>query len=406
MTVPAQVLAIRATEAEATRLITVLPKDSLEQGVPLALEMRFAPAADISFRTIAGHNVLFNEADQKLLEVNDTAAYIWCAIADGLGYETILHELVSHGLASGTAKGYLDAAFEQWTSLGFVKPVSEPVFGTLVDKAGFHQDIQVAGTSIRIRYATSLAPTVAPIFEHLEIRDVTPDTVLDVVERNGQIDLFRNGDWLFCCSHEEIATTLKGHLMDEVLEGAAYELALHAATLVRSERALLVCGHPGAGKTTLTLALVEAGFGFAGDDLALLNSQGLVTGVPFAPAVKAGAWNLVAAFRPDIRDMKIFRRPDRRRVRYPAPRSLVSAAAYPVDWLVLLDRHPDAEAALTPVDPVSAIRWMLKESYAQSRKLSTAGFKAVSDAIERASYYRLTYSRLEDAVELLDRICR
>ena len=73
-----------------------------------------------------------------------------------------------------------------------------------------------------------------------------------------------------------------------MLERGTYELVFDAAALVRNGRMLLVSGHPGAGKTTLTLALVDAGFGFAGDDLALLNSEGRVTGVPFAPAIKAG----------------------------------------------------------------------------------------------------------------------
>lgn len=383
-----------------------MPDNTLEQDRSLAFQPRFAPAAEISFCTIAGHNVLFNKTDQTLFEINDIAAYIWCAVADGLGYEAILHELASQGLTPETAKAYIETAFQQWTSLGFMKAVAEPVADIHSDKAGLHQDIHVAGTSIRIRYATSLAPIVAPIFEHLEIRGLAPDAVLDVVEREGQIDLLRNGRWLFSCAHEEIATILKGQLLDEVLEGATYELALHAASLLRSDRMLLVCGRPGAGKTTLTLALIEAGFGFAGDDLALLNAQGHVTGVPFAPAVKAGAWKLVGAYRPDIRDFPIFRRPDRRRVRYPAPRGLVPALAYPVGWIVLLDRRPDAAAALTPVDPVSAMRWMLQEAYTQSRQLTTAGLEAIGRAIDHGRYYRLTYSRLEDAVDLLERTCR
>jgi hypothetical protein len=84
----------------------------------------------------------------------------------------------------------------------------------------------------------------------------------------------------------------------------------------------------------------------------------------------------------------------------------VTTTPYPVGWLVLLDRRPGATAALTPVDPVSAVGWMLQESYTRSRKLTTAGFKAVGHAVDRADYYRLTYSDLEDAVELLYRTCR
>jgi hypothetical protein len=341
-----------------------------------------------------------------LVEINDTAAYIWRSIETGLERDPIVSEMVEQGAPLETAESYFDAAVLEWTRLGFMKPSPQSASCILSDQAPLCQDIWVAGVSIRIRYATDLAPVVAPIFEHLEIQGTEPNIALDVVERGTQVDLLRNGSWLLSCCHEEAATILKGQLLNEVLEGAVYELALHTAALVRNGRMLLVSGHPGAGKTTLTLALEDAGFGFAGDDLALLNSQGRVTGVPFAPAVKAGAWKLVATYRPDLRSVPVFRRSDRKRVRYPAPRRLVTALAYPVGWLVLLDRRRGATAALTPVDPISAVHWVLQESYAQGRQLTTAGFKALGNVLVRAKYYRLTYSRLEDAVEILDRNCR
>lgn len=49
---------------------------------------------------------------------------------------------------------------------------------------------------------------------------------------------------------------------------------LHAAGLARGERALLITGASGAGKTTLTLALLRAGYGFLADDTVLLSARG------------------------------------------------------------------------------------------------------------------------------------
>ncbi len=376
---------------------------------PMGAELaagRLSISTKVSFATIAGRNVLFDETDQKLFEINDTAAYIWCAVADGLAQKAILQELRDQGLAPETAQAYVETAVHEWIGLGFMRPAPASAGAFLPDQPLVCQDIQVAGTAVRIRYATGLACAVAPVFDHLEVQGIAPDLVLELVERGEQVDLFRNDDWLFSCSHEELATLLKGQLLEEVLGAGIYELALHAASLVRTGRMLLLCGRPGAGKTTLTLALLDAGFGFAGDDLALLDAQGHVSGVPFAPAVKEGAWDLVAAYRPDIYDTAVFCRPDRQRVRYPAPRGLVPASPYPVGWLVLLDRHPEAAATLAPVDPITAVSWTLAEGYAQGRRLTTTGFRAVGRAVDRAEYFRLTYSRLEDAVELLQRACR
>jgi hypothetical protein len=50
--------------------------------------------------------------------------------------------------------------------------------------------------------------------------------------------------------------------------------SLHAAGVARQGRALLVVGTSGAGKTTLSLALVRAGFDFLSDDMLFLDPDG------------------------------------------------------------------------------------------------------------------------------------
>jgi hypothetical protein len=244
------------------------------------------------------------------------------------------------------------------------------------------------------------------VFAHLDAAGDRPDVMLDVVGDGKRFHLFRDGARLSSCCGEEIATVVKAQILDEVLERGTYALALHAAALVRDGRMLLLCGHPGAGKTTLALALAQAGFRFAGDDLALLDSEGQVTGIPFSPAVKAGAWKLVAGYRPDILDAPIFRRPDGMRLRYPPPLGLAPAGPHPVGWLVLLDRRPGSNVALVPFDLPNAVRWILQDAYTRDRRLATAGFKALGRSLAGAGYYRLTYAGLDDAVQSLERICR
>ena len=153
------------------------------------------------------------------------------------------------------------------------------------------QVVAVRGLRVRIVYPAALAFPAMTVFRHLEVRrERAADILLEIVERGGRVHLFRNSDWIQSCSPDELATALKGQLLTEALEHGAYELALHAASLLSNDRMLLLCGNPGAGKTTLTLALVHAGFGFAADDVTLLDSRGRGIGLPFAPAVKAGAW--------------------------------------------------------------------------------------------------------------------
>lgn len=71
-------------------------------------------------------------------------------------------------------------------------------------------------------------------------------------------------------------------------------VALHAAAVAREGSALLLPGPPGAGKTTLTLELLERGWTYLSDDLAPISvSSGMVHPVPKPLHVKdAASWDL------------------------------------------------------------------------------------------------------------------
>ena len=72
---------------------------------------------------------------------------------------------------------------------------------------------------------------------------------------------------------------------------------LHGAVLVREEQALLLLGDAWAGKTTMALALVERGWRYYSDDLAVIGvDDGLVRPIPKPPGVKAYPWRTMRHF--------------------------------------------------------------------------------------------------------------
>ncbi|CDX14010.1 HPr kinase [Mesorhizobium sp. ORS 3324] len=351
---------------------------------------------------VGGQNILFGSSGQAIFAINDTAADIWRSLEEGMPPEAISFEIARGGIDRHEADRYVEAALDDWERLGLIRPrgpLSAPW-------AHVSQMVAIAGLHIRIVYPAACAFPAATVFRHLEVQREAADVVFHLAEHRGRIHLFRAGDWVQSCSPDELPVMLKGHLLTEVLEHGAYELAVHAAALLAGARVALVCGNPGAGKTTLTMALVHAGFGFAADDVTLLDSNGRCVGLPFAPAVKAGAWPLLAEYCPDLHAVPIFRRPDRRRVRFAVPRAFAPHSPQSVGSVILLRRGHDAKACLEPVDPASALRGLLNGAFAPGRELTGTAFNTLAKVIGSAQAYCLNYSSLDDAVELIAKACR
>jgi len=353
---------------------------------------------------IRDHNILFSPSRQALFAINDTGADIWRSLEDGLSPEAIWSEISSRGIDRCQAVRYVEAAVRDWERLGLIH--LSPDWCSTSSCGRVCQVVAVPGSVVRIVYPASHAFPAATIFRHLEVRGPDADVVVELVEHGGRVHLFRHRQWILSCSSDELATELKGQLLALVLERGTYELAVHAAALLRDHRILLLCGSPGAGKTTLALGLVHAGLGFAGDDVTLLDSLGHGVGIPFAPAVKAGAWPILAEYYPDLNAAPVGRRPDHRRVRYLIPKEFVSPSPRTVGWIVLLRRRANASAVLAPVDPVDAVRGLLKGSFALGGELTDTAFDVLTGVIASADVYCLTYSTLEDAIALLQKACR
>lgn len=353
---------------------------------------------------IRNQNILFSPSRQALFALNDIGGDIWRSLENGMSPEAISSEIASRGVDRQQAVEHVDAAVRQWECQGLIQ--LSPNWFSTSSRGHVSQVVAVAGCHVRIVYPAAHAFPAATVFRHLEVPEAVADVVLKLVEHGDRIHLFRCGHWVLSCSPDELAVALKGQLLTEVLERGAYELAVHAAALIRDNRILLLCGSPGAGKTTLTLGLLHAGFGFAGDDVTLLDSLGHGVGIPFAPAVKAGAWSILANYCPDLDAAPVCRRPDRRRVRFLVPKELASSAPRKVGWVVLLRRRANASAVLTPVDPVDALRGLLNGSFALSGELTGTAFDVVTKLIESTNVYSLAYSRLEDAIPIIQEACR
>ncbi|HEV7317724.1 MAG TPA: serine kinase [Ensifer sp.] len=265
------------------------------------------------------------------------------------------------------------------------------------------QVLDLAGTAVSIAYHDrSLAELVLPVFEHLGVAERQPSIVYEVAAFGRGACISRNRSRGMTVAVNEIAPTLKAMLTDDVLAGLRRQVALHAALLVKNGQGLLICGAPGAGKTTLALALLSAGFACGGDDIALLGEDGLVRGVPFAAALKPGSWGLIDAMGETIAAAPIHRRLDKKRVRYlaslHAPKEAVALRS-----IVLLRRRKKGAVSMSAVEPAQVLSELLSGAFTPARRLDRAQFETLLGAVRSARIIEFSYSQLDEAVEALSR---
>ncbi|MGK9168509.1 hypothetical protein KXR53_19505 [Inquilinus limosus] len=378
-----------------------------------AIPANFITAEGTGFAVMDGRKLVFSEARQEIYELNDMAAYIWCRLGEGHLPAAVVGGLVDLGVPPGAAGSYVREILSEWRRLGLVIPAGGEAAGPIASRStDRRQLIRIAGLLIEIHHASdALARLAAPAFAHLHAggSDTNGRSVVSLsLSTEAAGDRFRlraGGREIGISDLDGILPALKAQLTDDVLAHADYSIAIHAASLACRRRMLLLCGEPGAGKTTLAVALAHRGFGYAGDDIALLTPTGRVMGVPFAASVKSGAWPLVSGIRPDLEDLRIFRRSDDQYVRYLPPAAPPVTEPLRLGWVVLLRRRSHGPAALTHLDRIEAIRAILAEATAPGRRLSAPAFGLLAEAMAGAECLVLSYADLDDAVHELRQTC-
>jgi hypothetical protein len=357
------------------------------------------PVAGASFALLDDRPVLFSEAIQKIYELNQMAAYIWCSLLDRKPAEAICQDLTKFGLDRAAAQDCVRQALQNWLKLGLIE-----VDWKLDETQAFAARVGKLAVNIRTS-SERLTQLLKPLFGQCsEVSDSIEDT-FEIVELDRQVHIFHNRACIARCAINELVPTLKAHITEQVTLKSSPDIALHSACLLSGGRGLLVSGPPGAGKTTLAVHLMEAGFAYAADDIVLIAPDGRATGVLFAPALKQGAWTMIEKLRPDLGESAVHSRPDGKRVRYLNAPSSTGDGSVPVGWIIFIKRAPNIRAKLAPLGQLETIRRLIDGSYTPDGKLSHQAFHAMKRTVADAKSFELRYSDAAEARDAIVELC-
>jgi HprK-related kinase A len=184
-------------------------------------------------------------------------------------------------------------------------------------------------------------------------------------------------------------------------------LIIHAAVVEKNGRAAILPAPSGSGKSTLCAALVCRGWRLLSDELALVStSAGMLAPLPRPVSLKNASIELIRAFATD---------PVFSRASVDTAKGTIAHLKAPLDsvrraqdaarpgWIVFPRYQAGAAPLLEPLASTRAFLRLAENAFNYSL-LGAQGFSSAARLVEAAPAYDFSYSALDDAVAVFDRL--
>jgi hypothetical protein len=205
-------------------------------------------------------------------------------------------------------------------------------------------------------------------------------------------------------SVQGVTGALHAKLMDLSLAEFPAAPIVHAASLRRAGRRVLLVGPKGAGKTVLTLHLLRAGYDIEGDENVFVAADGVVPRVR-ALRVKESAASLLAHLGAVLDEAPYYQSSLGPRIynldprRAGAPYWRIDRGA--VDAVVLVRPNHGGCSSLQPVHSLALVQEVIAESgFPTTGRAAAVG--AITKVIGNAKGYDLSFGELGGAVAAID----
>jgi hypothetical protein len=388
---------------------------------------------DVSLHIMGSGGILFDGHSQRLYGANTMATFIWCHLEDGLA-SPVIEERVRDvfGIAAEDAAAHVALSLQQWRELGLL--ARHPIPAPLPDSGSGPQKVRrqpssaaapvrhrrtvasrvyrLLDTSFRLSFGSKrLLAECEPVLTPILDPKGKPHEELRLVATRERIALCHNGVTIDDAPDlDGVVPMLKAALVLFGLDRSDDFAAIHSAALARGKHCFLIPGESGQGKSTLSAALVAAGFTLLGDDTIVLARDTLeARAVPFSVCLKEGSWPLLASRFPGLARRPVHNRSDGKKVRYLAPSRPGGWARpdfrAPINAVVMLDRGTGKVPGVRELDPVEAFPRFLQDFYPLRGGLDSAKVGQLVHWMARRQCIEVRYDTLDEGVALMTELC-
>jgi len=180
-------------------------------------------------------------------------------------------------------------------------------------------------------------------------------------------------------------------------------LLLHAATVEREGKALILTGESGAGKSTLAALLGERGWRLMGDEFALLDCEtGLLHPFPRAVSLKNGSIEVMRRIAGDARMGPVLEGTPKGTIRHLKPSAdAIARMRVPARPALILFPRFGPEQAMRPVGPAEVFV-RLTQASTNYVALGSRGFDALAALIGSCPSVAIDYPDADSAISLVE----
>ena len=392
--------------------------------------MRLRPG--LTLLPLDGDAIVFSEETQHLLGLNRTAALLVEKLDNGIPASELAHVFTTEGLAApDKAEQWVAATLDALRSCGILE--GGPVLPILANQApedndsAAHQAAECAPyspfepaaerryrlleTCALIRFGhVAQVRLVDSVIGHLASEDkAKPDIVMDITAKlrdGGHLlsDVYRDGLPIGRARRlSRMAPIVKAALWQSAINAHDFLFYLHAGVVGTGTSCILLPAAAGSGKSSLTMALVDRGFSYFSDEIALIEPGTFcVPPVPLAMCIKSTGWDLMSRYCPQLMSLPVHVRIDEKVLRYvPPPANRAEQISVPVSHIIFPRYEPDAQTRLEPIDRSAALGRLMGECLALRQRLDQKNVRELVRWIAGIECYDLTFSSLDIARQLV-----